>query len=495
MPNKREPITASGSKRAIGYCRVSRDKHEGATVARQRKLIEAFCKSNGFTMIAVFEDNDISASHRSRKERPDYRRALAMLESGQADLLVCYNLDRLWRQPVELEHSITVAERLAREGRAQLVKDGNPCAIATLHGFIDLTTPQGKLTARTLVMVGAMEADLISQRVSDQKRERRENGLPGSIVALGWRTPMEQEPEEVAVMRKLADGLLAGTSLRMLAASLTEQGVKQKRGGNGWTASLVKQMLRAPHHAGLHLVDGELRQGVWEPIFDRETWDRIQAELDRRGDRRRNPRNVSAFGGIVHCGDCGAAMWHARSAGRDRFRCPTRHYFPGTDKCSGMSMDGKAVVLFVTEYVLTQTDGKDLARLAKRQSMKGLDKEITRVQRELARVEALRSKVVDDVESGVSPYRSGMELARRHESTIAALQGELTNLYALDGDSATEYVSTPGLLREHWAEMSDDDKRAAITGVLGFIGKRVTIDKAKVPGSKPDVSRIRFADV
>ena len=156
-------------------------------------------------------------------------------------------------------------------------------------------------------------------------------------------------------------------------------------------------------------------------------------------------------------------------------------------------MNGVVVADFLTEYVLVLTDGRDLSRMAKRQSAKGVDREIARVQRELARKEGELTQVVDDVESGVSPYRFGMKLAARLESTIADLNAELANLYALSGDTDTEYVSTPGLLRECWDQLSSDERRAAIKGVLDFIGKRVTIVKEGL--SPNDTDRIRIEDI
>ena len=56
-----------------------------------------------------FADNDVSAS-KSRK-RPDYERMMTRIRNGGCDVLIITYMDRLYRQPIELEHIIPEIEK------------------------------------------------------------------------------------------------------------------------------------------------------------------------------------------------------------------------------------------------------------------------------------------------------------------------------------------------------------------------------------------------
>ena len=83
-----------------------RDGNELA-VTRQRQNLEKLCADKGWKPI-LHSDNDTSAS--TGKKRPGYQAMLADIEAEIIGAVRRRDLDRLHRQPIELEHFITLAD-------------------------------------------------------------------------------------------------------------------------------------------------------------------------------------------------------------------------------------------------------------------------------------------------------------------------------------------------------------------------------------------------
>ena len=95
--------------RAVIYCRISKDRAgAGLGVERQRDDCQALADALGWTVVFVYEDNDISAY--SGKPRPQYQAMLQALRDGKADAIIAWHTDRLHRSPIELETFISVCE-------------------------------------------------------------------------------------------------------------------------------------------------------------------------------------------------------------------------------------------------------------------------------------------------------------------------------------------------------------------------------------------------
>src|SRR5690606_39044801 len=98
-------------KRAATYRRISDDR-EGREigVARQAEDLAALAKRLGVTIVADYEDNDISASTRSRRRRPGYEAMIAAAKRREFDVILAYSASRLTRRPREHEDLIDLAE-------------------------------------------------------------------------------------------------------------------------------------------------------------------------------------------------------------------------------------------------------------------------------------------------------------------------------------------------------------------------------------------------
>ncbi len=98
--------------RAAIYARISSDREgEALGVARQEKDCRRLCADRGWVVADVYTDNDISATDR-RKVRKEHKRLLSDMKAGRVDALAVWDLDRLTRQPAELEDFVKLCDEV-----------------------------------------------------------------------------------------------------------------------------------------------------------------------------------------------------------------------------------------------------------------------------------------------------------------------------------------------------------------------------------------------
>ncbi|MFE9765082.1 recombinase family protein [Streptomyces sp. NPDC005808] len=337
-----KPTSApNGPVRAAIYCRISQDRTgAGLGVDRQREDCEALALRNGWDVVEVYVDNDVSAF--SGKHRKDYRRMLADLDQGTATVVIVWHTDRLTRSIVELEEYIELSDRRG-------------IATHTVQaGTIDLATPSGRMTARILGAVARQESEHKGHRVARARQQKAMAGeWPGGIRPFGWGVPTGEMrkkadrktgeevevpvldmtkvvPEEAEALRLWTDMLLSGGSIRGLVKWCADKGMATTR-GNPVTHTEMRHMLMRPRNAGIAIYRGEeVGRGQWEPIVDEPKYRAVVAILKdpgRKTNRGAQPRWVGSL--LYVCGrpKCGGGMTVTQSGGRayPSYKCGTGH--------------------------------------------------------------------------------------------------------------------------------------------------------------------------
>jgi DNA invertase Pin-like site-specific DNA recombinase len=289
------------------YARISSDDGTALGVGRQIEDCTREAERRGWPLSEVFTDNDVSAT--KAKRRPEYERLLSAIESGAIDALVVYDVDRLTRTPAELERFIDLADR-------------HHTALASVGGEVDLATPQGRLTARIKGSVARHEVEQMSRRLKRKFQENAKEGKAHGVTPFGYRRERVQGengrdagyrevivPAEADAIRELYGMVIAGASLRSLAAYLNDKGFTTGR-GNPFAGNVVGNMLRRPRYAGHRTHEKKIVSvGEWDPIISQETYDQAMAVLTapgRRHSRGMEPKHL--LSGIALCGRCGTAM-------------------------------------------------------------------------------------------------------------------------------------------------------------------------------------------
>lgn len=224
--------------RVIGYIRVSTSKQEkeGWSLDAQTVKLRAYATALELELVDVIVDAGISAKS---LKRPGIQSALIRLEAGEADGLLVVKLDRLTRSVRDLGDLI---EKYF----------GEKYQLLSVNDSIDTRSASGRLVLNVLMSVAQWEREAIGERTRAVMEHLRNEGIKLGAEALGWRrveatddegrrviTPVEAE--EMAISR--ATELRAqGLSLRAVAAKLSEEGFRTKRGGR-WAAETIRKIV------------------------------------------------------------------------------------------------------------------------------------------------------------------------------------------------------------------------------------------------------------
>lgn len=279
---------------AIIYVRISRDKEgAGLGIDRQREDCESLAKRLGFRVIAVYDDNDISAY--SGKPRPGYRQLLADLKAGRATAVLAWHTDRLHRSMTELEEYISACA--PHEVVTHTVKAGP----------LDLATPSGKMVARQLAAVAVFESEHKSDRARRAKQQTAEAGQwKGGRRPFGYEDDgVTVRPVEAVELKQASESVLSGVSLHAVTRDWNARGIKTSTGVT-WTVRGLRNVLLRPRNAGIMEHRGEeLGSAEWPAIVDETTWRALRALLVDPG-RRTSPGPERRWlgSGIYECGIC-----------------------------------------------------------------------------------------------------------------------------------------------------------------------------------------------
>jgi site-specific DNA recombinase len=262
------------ARRAAIYVRISNDRTgEELGVQRQEEDARAIIEARGWALAGVYRDNSVSASDR-RVTRPRYDEMRRDYSEGLFDALVCYDLDRLTRQPRQLEDWIEAAEERG-------------LALVTTNGEADLQTDGGRLFARMKAAVARSEIERKSARHKRALQQHAQAGkVPHGPRLFGYTATGNIEPKESVIVIDIFERFYGGESLRSLVRLLEDQKVPT-RSGHPWNTRTVRDMLTNPRYAGWAVYqseiatdnDGNLVHGKWSPLVGEDTFDVIQARL------------------------------------------------------------------------------------------------------------------------------------------------------------------------------------------------------------------------
>ena len=303
------------------YERISDDRElTEAGVSRQDKDCRRLAKSLGWTVAQVYRENDTSAFARRtinlpdgtsvrRVVRPEFRRMLDDLAAGTVDAVIAYDLDRIARDPRDLEDLIDVCETTKRPARS-------------VTGNLDLSTDGGITMARVAVAMANQASRDTARRV---RRAQEENAARGRWNGGGRRpygyTPDRSAtvPAEAKVIREMARRVLAGEGINGLAKELRDRKVPNVN-GKPWNRTSLRVMLTGPHIAGRLVYRGqEVGEAPWPAILDVDTWRAVCAEIAGRPRQDSGLRHYLT--GVLVCALCGD---HLRGNG-DAYICRGCH--------------------------------------------------------------------------------------------------------------------------------------------------------------------------
>lgn len=342
-------------RRAVKNGLLTREEaaeEERKGVLRQREDIESIA---GGRPIKWYEDNNLSAFNRN-VVRPDFEQMLNDLTAGRICGILAYDIDRVYRQPRDLERVIDIYET----SKESLI-------FKTLSGQnFDLATSDGRFSARLFVNIANKSSEDTRRRVVRANVAKARRGKAHSAgPVFGWREddPSKLDPKTSAIRKRAVEKHMAGDRVATVMKWLADEQVINPATGKHFTWGGTKAMICSPRNWGIRAYNeeiiyddaNEIVMGDWEPIFKTlDTWFQLQALKGR--DARESPgeSNVSyLLTAIARCGRCGGGL-KGHPKWKKGERTPGYNYNCNKQRpehCGALSIDGPKLDALIQDLV------------------------------------------------------------------------------------------------------------------------------------------------
>jgi DNA invertase Pin-like site-specific DNA recombinase len=264
---------------AIGIARQSHG--DGASVEEQAERIRAHAKREGWDLLAVLPEQDVSGG-KPLDKRPGLSKAVEAVEAGRASIIVVAYFDRLVRS-VRVQHEVT--ERVEAAGGRIVTLDVGEVSSATAASW---------LSASFLGTVAEYHRRATSERVKSAHERRKSAGLWN-----GGRLPFYRALD--------ADGRVTWAD----EATLSIVGDAFKLRATGVSVADVLDMLR--ERTGLPLKSLNICQRMLQDealigvAVDGATFRRVQSLRTKRGARPKSDRLLARLD-VLTCSECGGFL-------------------------------------------------------------------------------------------------------------------------------------------------------------------------------------------
>ena len=460
------------------YIRLSKEdllrgRDESNSVINQRRLLEQYHQAHLEEFYEGSEEDVYVDDGKTGTDtnREDFQRLLSDISSGRINCVIVKDLSRLSR-------NYTDAGNLIENLFVRL----NVRFISLAEGVDSYRNPDS--VSNIIVPITNVMNDQYCYQTSKKIRQvfdyKRRNGqYIGAFAPYGYvKHPKDKhrliiDPDAAEIVKLIFSLFLKGTSKRAIALYLNEHGVPspsayklQKgipvstRGYDDpmWGARMIHSILTNPTYTGdlaqgrsrvksykVHEVESVPREewvevaGTHEAIIDYETFDKVQALLQR--DTRTSPkgREVHLFSGFLKCADCGRAI--TRSVGNNNnvyYACSTYKNRSRT-ACTMHSIKHnrlEAAVLFAVQQQvhLAVSYSEMIARIntapvKKSQSIR-LEELIAAKERELAKISRYKQSLYQDWKDGEITQQDYRDMKADYERQTIALTDVLTRLNA-----------------------------------------------------------------
>lgn len=223
--------------KALGYVRVSTDEQcrDGVSLDAQREKIQAYCSLHDMKLLMIHEDAGISGKEICNRD--GLQTCLSKLRDGEANALVCWQLDRLSRSTRDV---LELSDLFKQQGW-------------TLHSVterLDTSSASGRFVLSILASLSQMEREQIGERTSMALQYKKSRGERLGTTPFGFETEnidgqnqlVAIESEQV-VIKRMAELRSQGSTLQTIADILNSEGIPTKRSGK-WHPGTVRYVLQ-----------------------------------------------------------------------------------------------------------------------------------------------------------------------------------------------------------------------------------------------------------
>ncbi|MDE3067739.1 MAG: recombinase family protein, partial [Verrucomicrobiota bacterium] len=299
------------------YVRKSTDVEDKQVLSIDAQLNELrdFATREGLRVIAEL----IEKQSAKTPGRPVFNAMLERMEAGEADGILAWHPDRLARNSVD-------------GGRIIYLLDTGKIKALKFPTFRFEADPQGKFMLNIMFGQSKYYVDSLSENTKRGLREKVRRGEYPGPAPIGYLNDYRTkqivvDPERGPVMRQAFE--------RYATGEVTFDDMREFFGARGIRTSNGKLLARShmskifanPFYYGHFHYAGEVHEGKHAPLITKETFDKVQAIINRRwrwspGEKKREPK---AFMGLLRCGECGYGISAEIQKGHTYYRCSKKN--------------------------------------------------------------------------------------------------------------------------------------------------------------------------
>lgn len=240
-------------------------------------------------------------SAKKPNNRPIFDEMIERIERGEADGILCWQINRLSRNPIDSGKLSWLLQR-------NILKS--------------IQTIDRQYLPDDNVLLFSVESGAANQFILDLSKNTKrglqsklEKGWQNGIAPLGYLNDKENktiisDPERFNIIRKMWDLMLTGnyTPPKILEIANNEWGFRTRKfkrmGGYPLSRSGIYAIFTNLFYAKIIVVNGVQYEGSHERMITLEEYDRVQMLLGRDGKPRPKSHDF-AFTGSIRCGVCG----------------------------------------------------------------------------------------------------------------------------------------------------------------------------------------------
>ena len=293
----------------ILYCRKSQeseDRQVQSLDAQERELKEK-ASMLGIEIVAVYHESMSAKS----LGRPVFAQVIQDIQTGKADSILCWKLDRLARNFIDAGQIIDMLQK---------------SEIKCIQTYERQYLPQDNvlMMAVELGMANQYSRDLSENVKRGNRQKLMEGGWPGS-APFGYRNNKADKTLYVdpdhgkhvqMIYRYYSTGLY---SFGQLAKKLYEVGLRSKSGNRVYKGQIQKVLNNTFYH-GVIKHNGKHYEGKYEHLVTKELFDQCQLVMNRGSKPRRKKHNFP-LAGLLSCAECGCAITAQIQKGYHYYHC------------------------------------------------------------------------------------------------------------------------------------------------------------------------------
>ena len=313
------------------------DDRQAQSIEDQITILTKQAKEQKLSVVDILTE---SKSAKAPNQRPKFQELITRVGKGDGDAILCWNLDRLTRNPVDA-------------GTLQWLLQ-----IGTLK---EIKTPSKTYTQQDSGLIMSVLTGMGNQYIMDLQRNTRRGltskaekgwlpsgskpGYQNDPTATKGNKTITVDPVHYPLLRKAWDLMLTGTTNppQILEILNNELGYRththRHLGGKPMARSQIYKVFSDPFYYGefeYPIGSGKFYQGKHTPMITKEEFNRVQILLGRKGRLKLRTCNFFATGAIT-CGECGSGItaeekWQTicttckyKFASINRSECPKCH--------------------------------------------------------------------------------------------------------------------------------------------------------------------------